>query len=264
MTGCVFAQMCNHLGIDFKLHAPSMQLAQHEKLQKHMNLLYLGWNSGTLIDLTTGAEILETGFRNQKRRYPKVVFENIVLIWGFSSNFKPRELKECICKVFGSNSVTSIYYLDKTTAFIQFCKSEFVSDFLNLKESLERRNDPISVLHPLAKLLEGGTTRAAIYDTYKQICSSSMSKVLFADQAEAVGIKLRTTEMDSTEELESDKLNVGRENRLENPNSDSVVKCTPGSKVNAGKDENRLLFCEDILDSLYVNQSLIRKRTRTM
>ncbi|KAJ8637100.1 hypothetical protein MRB53_011367 [Persea americana] len=262
MTGCVFAQMCNHLGIDFKLHAPSMQLAQHEKLQKHMNLLYLGWNSGTLIDLSTGTEILETGFRNQKRRYPKVVFENIVLIWGFSSNFKLRELKECICKVFGANSVTAIYYLDKTAVFIQFCKSEFVSDFLNLKESLERRNDPISVLHPLAKLLEGGTTRAAIYDTYKQICSSSMSKVSFADQAEAVGIKLRTTEMDSRE-LESAKLNVRRENRLENPNSDSVVKCTPGSKANAGKDENRLLFCEDILDSLYVNQSLSRKRTRT-
>lgn len=263
MTGCVFAQMCNHLGIDFKLHSSLTQLAQNERLQKHMNLLYLSWNSGTLIDLARGAETMETDFRNQKRRYPKAVFENIVLIWGFPSNLKPRELRDCICKVFGSDSVTSIYYLDKTAAFIQFSKSEFVSDFLILKESLERRNDPISVLHPLAKLLEGGTTHAAIYNTYKQICSSPMSKVLFADQAEAAGIKLRTTEMHSGE-LESEKLDVGRESCLDNPNSDSVGKSTPGKKGNVGKDENRLLSCESILDSLYVNQSLVRKRTRTM
>ncbi|KAA8527072.1 hypothetical protein F0562_008699 [Nyssa sinensis] len=53
MTGCVFAQACSHLGIDFKLHSPSANLAHDEKLQKHINLLYLSWINGDIIDLRT-------------------------------------------------------------------------------------------------------------------------------------------------------------------------------------------------------------------
>ncbi|KAF5949562.1 hypothetical protein HYC85_011555 [Camellia sinensis] len=73
---------------------------------------------------------------------------------------------------------------------IEFSKEEYVSVFLELKETLERNNDPSSVLHPLSKLLEGGNTRASSYEFYKEICSSSISKVLFADQAESIGIKM--------------------------------------------------------------------------
>jgi poly(A)-specific ribonuclease len=55
-----------------------------------------------------------------------------------------------------------------------------------LKAVLERADSAISILHPLSTILEGGQTRAAKYDTYRDICSSSESKYLFADQAEAV------------------------------------------------------------------------------
>ncbi|XP_040868033.1 poly(A)-specific ribonuclease PARN isoform X3 [Glycine max] len=69
--------------------------------------------------------------------------------------------------------------------FAQLC-----SDLV--KDSLERSGGAISVLHPLSKLLEGGNTCGANYDTYREICGSSLSEGLFADQAEAVGIKWKT------------------------------------------------------------------------
>ncbi|KAK8942846.1 Poly(A)-specific ribonuclease PARN [Platanthera zijinensis] len=50
----------------------------------------------------------------------------------------------------------------------------------------------ISVLHPFSKLLEGGNTRVADYESYKEICRSSMSKFLFADQAEATVIRRKS------------------------------------------------------------------------
>lgn len=193
MTGCVFAQACSHLGIDFKLHFPSGNLAYSEKLKKHVNLLYLSWSAGDIIDLSTGNTITESLIPNyNKKWYPKILFENIVLLWGFPSKLKAREIKECISKVFGPASVISVYHLDATAVFVQFMKTELVSDFLHLKETLEQNNDPISVLHPLAKLLEGGNTYAACYETYKDICKSSTSRVLFADQAESFGFKWRT------------------------------------------------------------------------
>ena len=75
--------------------------------------------------------------------------------------------------------------------------TRFVLDFLVLKETLEKSDVPISVFHPLAKLLEGGNTRAASYEVYKDICSSPVSKILFADQAEAVGIKWKSEVVES-------------------------------------------------------------------
>ncbi|KAK9087235.1 hypothetical protein Syun_029629 [Stephania yunnanensis] len=89
-------------------------------------------------------------------------------------------MKECLTKVFGLGSVTSFYYLDETAAFVQFNKEELVSDFLALKETLEKAIDVILVVHPLARLLEGGKTRAAPYEVHKEICSSSPSRILFA------------------------------------------------------------------------------------
>lgn len=186
MTGCVFAQACNILDIDFNKNEPSV----HDKLQKYTNLLYLSWTSGDIIDLRTGdPATVSVGYNILKSRYPKILFPNIVLLWGFPSNLKASEIKQCFCKALGPDSVTSIFVVDQTAVFIQLHKEDLVSRFLQLKETLEGSHDPISVLHPLAKILEGGRTRAANYEAYKEMCSSPISQILFADQAEAVYIK---------------------------------------------------------------------------
>ncbi|AAF79314.1 F14J16.11 [Arabidopsis thaliana] len=114
MTGCIFAQACNHLGFDFKQHSQLDDFAQNEKLEKYINRLYLSWTR------------------------------------------------------------------------------ELVWDFLALKRQLESSDGPVSVLHPLSKILEGGNTGAADYEAYKEICSSHVSEVMFSDQAETVGVKSRT------------------------------------------------------------------------
>ncbi|OMO83755.1 Ribonuclease CAF1 [Corchorus capsularis] len=243
MTGCVFAQACSHIGIDFQLHSPSENLGQNEKLQKHMNLLYLSWINGDIIDLRTGNSTAEFLGSNMIRKwFPKISFENIVLIWGFPSKLKGSVIKECICKTLGSFSVTKVYHLDQTAVFVQFSKAELVSEFLILKETLEQSNDAISVLHPLSKLLEGGNTHAASYETYKDICASPVSKVFFADQAEAVGIKWKT-------ELLASNIN---KSHLENaPDTAEVVDKSKTKKaedvVNDSSTEN--LPCDKILDS---------------
>ncbi|KAK7305261.1 hypothetical protein VNO77_43163 [Canavalia gladiata] len=193
MTGCTFAQLCSDLGIDFEHDESSKQLALNEKLQKYVNHLYLSWMHGDIIDLNTGNMVADSSpSYNLKRRYPKILFENIVIIWGFPLELKANEVRECISKVFGPTSVVSVYHLDATAVFVQFNKTELVSDFLLLKDTLERGDGAILVLHPLSKLLEGGNTCAANYDTYKEICGSPLSEGLFADQAKAVGIKWKT------------------------------------------------------------------------
>ncbi|PNY15265.1 poly(A)-specific ribonuclease PARN-like protein [Trifolium pratense] len=206
MTGCIFAQLCNDLGVDFKLHESSKQLAFNEKLRKYINHLYLSWMHGDIIDLNTGDKVANsTPSYNLKRRYPKIMFENIVIIWGFPSNIKAGEVRECISKAFGLTAIVSVYHLDATAVFVQFSKTELVSDFLLLKESLERSNGPISVLHPLAKLLEGGNTCAANYDTYKEICGSPLSETLFADQANKVSMKWKTKLIENKISLSSEE-----------------------------------------------------------
>ncbi|KAG5027389.1 Poly(A)-specific ribonuclease PARN [Glycine max] len=193
MTGCIFAQLCSDLGIDFKLRDSSNQLALNEKLQKYVNRLYLSWIHGDIIDLNTGNKVADSSpSHSLKKRYPTILFENIVIIWGFPSKLKANEVRECISKVFGPTSVVSVFHLDATAAFVQFSKTELVSDFLLVKDSLERSDGAISVLHPLSKLLEGGNTCAANYDTYNEICGSPLSEGLFADQAKKVGIKWKT------------------------------------------------------------------------
>ncbi|PON43422.1 Ribonuclease [Parasponia andersonii] len=198
MTGCIFAQACSHVGIDFKHHFSCENLAYNEKLQKHVNLLYLSWTNADIIDLSTGNKVTETLETNPKRQFSNILFENIVLIWGFPSKLKARDIRNCISKVFGLTSVTSVYHLDETAVFVQFSNTEFVFNFLSLKETLEKSgDDPVSVLNPLTELLEGGNTRAAAYEAYKDICSSPMSKVLFADQAEVFGTKWKTQLVES-------------------------------------------------------------------
>jgi poly(A)-specific ribonuclease len=96
------------------------------------------------------------------------------------------DLRDSISKVFGPALVSSVFSIDSTAVLVQFSKQESVNDFLDLKDDLERTDSAISILHPLSTIMEGGCTRAVKYDTYRDICSSSESKYLFADQAEAV------------------------------------------------------------------------------
>lgn len=184
MTGCIFAQACSHLGFDF--NHPSVNIAQDEKLEKYINRLYLSWARGDIIDFRASHSNAENW------RVSKFKYEKIVLIWNFPRKLNAREIKECICKAFGSTSVTSVYHLDDTAVFVLFKNSELVSEFLKIKEQLESDDGPVTVIHPLSKILEGGKTGAADYEAYKEICSSHISKVLFSDQAETVGVKSRT------------------------------------------------------------------------
>ncbi|RCV34027.1 hypothetical protein SETIT_7G129800v2 [Setaria italica] len=182
MTGCVFAQLCAYLDVKFEQLSPQDNLATNNKLQKHINLLSPSWNSGTVLDLSSGQERPDPGYM---RRYPAAVYDNIVLIWGFMSKVRPKEIKDCICKVFGSGSIKTVFSIDSTAALVQFKKQKTVNEFLDLKALLEKTDSAISILHPLSTILEGGQTRAVKYDTYRDICSSSELKYLFADQAEA-------------------------------------------------------------------------------
>ncbi|KAH7544533.1 hypothetical protein JRO89_XS15G0182100 [Xanthoceras sorbifolium] len=262
MTGCIFAQACSHLGIDFKLHSPSENLAHNEKIQKHINCLYLSWINGDIINLSTGNRTSESfSSNNHKMRHAKICFEHVVLIWGFQSKLKAREIRECITKVLGPISVTSVYHVDETAVFVLFSKAELVSKFLVLKESLERSNDPISVLHPLAKLLEGGNTRASSYETYKEICSSPISKVLFADQAEAVGIKWKTKLVETKVEATKNH-HVG--NSM-NPDSGSAQE-TNNRKVNKVTIDSSFnqLSQNEIVDSYYSSKDVQQLRTSNL
>lgn len=266
MTGCVFAQACSNLGIDFKKHSSSANLAHNKNLQKHVNHLYFSWVNGDIIDLGTGNRIAATTVcYNLKRRYPKILFSNIVIVWGFPSQLSSKKIRECISKAFGPISVTTIYHLDETAVFVQFSKPELVADFLVLKETLETIQDPISVLHPLSELLEGGNTCAASYETYKEICSSPISKVMFADQAKAVGIKWKTKLIESKEKVKTrEDESFSKENGATDAASDSADK----SKIRKIEDvidnlsDDRISGSE-IIDSLYAAQTKLSKHIRT-
>ena len=66
MTGCGFAQASNHLGFDLELHSPFSNLANDEKLRRHINLLYLSWFNGEIIDLGTGKQTAESSTNSLK------------------------------------------------------------------------------------------------------------------------------------------------------------------------------------------------------
>ncbi|KAK8949843.1 Poly(A)-specific ribonuclease PARN [Platanthera guangdongensis] len=189
MTGCVFAQACSHLGVKFEQNSLVMDLPGNDKLKSYLNILYPSWSTGTVIDLTTGTETSASG---HIRKYPKREFANIALLWGFSSKIKPKDVEECMRKFFGKDSVISVFFLDKTAAFVQFNRKELVNELMVLKNTLEKEDGLISVLHPFSKLLEGGKHSCRDYESYKEICGSSMSKFLFADQAEATVIRRKS------------------------------------------------------------------------
>ncbi|XP_051133629.1 poly(A)-specific ribonuclease PARN isoform X2 [Andrographis paniculata] len=197
MTGCVFSQACFHLGIDFN----SLDLLQHQKLEKYINHLYLSWMSGDIINLKTGNILQDSlGSTNINRRHlPKTIYSNMILLWGLPRTLRTADIKNCLHKAFGAISIASFHHIDETAAFIQFSQPELVSDFLSLKDLLEKDTGPVSVLHPLSNILAGGRVRAARYDTYKKICSSPISETMFADQAAAVGVDAEPGSMETTE-----------------------------------------------------------------
>lgn len=224
MTGCIFAQVCDNLGVDFKSNSSSENWANHEKLHKHMNHLYLSWTSGDIINVKSGSKVEPSAYITTKR-LRKILFENVVVLWGFPAKLKKMQIRKCITDIFGNMSVVSVYEIDETAILVEFSKTELVSAFLVLKESLERKNDAISVLHPLSNLLKGGNTHAAGYETYAEICGSSISKILFADQAKAIGISQKTklsepkveAETQSTETTESISAKTCREEVVNDP-----------------------------------------------
>ncbi|CAM8937307.1 unnamed protein product [Rhodiola kirilowii] len=230
MTGCIFAQACSHLGFDFTTHSSSTSMTHSKYLQKHVNLLYLSWKSGDIINLCTQKKTTEFSVsRKRTRKCPAVVFRNILVIWGFPQTLKANDIKQSISKALGSTSVTSIYDLDDSAVFVQFSKPEFLSEFLSVKDKLEKKIDTISddsesMKHPLSTLLDGGKFRVAGYEVYKKICSHPMSKARFADQAEALGFKW------TAESLESESTNTNtEENDLGSSVSVTGDKPDPGS-----------------------------------
>ncbi|CAL5068338.1 unnamed protein product [Urochloa decumbens] len=256
MTGCVFAQLCTYLDIKFEQLSPQDNLATNNKLQKHINLLSPSWNSATVLDLSSGMERPEPGYM---RRYPAAVYDNIVLIWGFMSKVRPKEIKDCIRKVFGTGSVTSVFSIDSTAALVQFKKSESVNDFLDLKAVLERTDSAISILHPLSTILEGGQTRAAKYDTYRDICSSSESKYLFADQAEAV---CATSKNQVPENVDDNLISDVQQSILDGTLLTSVNK-GDGTKSGSKNEDADDITCQHILDVLHNNRALFGNRMRS-
>ncbi|CAL5026989.1 unnamed protein product [Urochloa decumbens] len=256
MTGCVFAQLCTYLDIKFEQLSPQDNLATNNKLQKHINLLSPSWNSGTVLDLSSGMERPEPGYM---RRYPAAVYDNIVLIWGFVSKVRPKEIKDCIRKVFGTGSVTSVFPIDSTAVLVQFNKSESVNDFLDLKAVLERTDSAISILHPLSTILEGGQTRAAKYDTYRDICSSSESKYLFADQAETV---CATSKNQVPENVDDNLISDVQQSILDGTLLTSVNK-GDGTKSGSKNKDADDITCQHILDALHNNRALFGNRMRS-
>lgn len=253
MTGCVFAQLCTYLSIKFDQFSPVDNLATNTKLQKYINFLSPSWNSGTVIDLSTGMERPDPGYM---RRYPAAVYDNIVLIWGFLSKVRPKEIKDCICKVFGPDSVTSVFSIDCTAALVQFKKRESVNDFLYLKAVLESDDTIISILHPLSTILEGGQTRAAKYDTYSNICSSSESKYLFADQAEAVC----ATSKNQLQENANDNLVSGVHQSILDGMALASVNKGDGTISGSKNQDDVDVTCQDILDTLHNGRALFGRR----
>jgi poly(A)-specific ribonuclease len=256
MTGSVFAQLCAHLDINFEQLTPEENLARNNKLQKYINHMPPSFNSGTVLDLSTGTERPDTGY---KSRYPAAVYDNIVLIWGFQSELGAKDIKESICKVFGPASVTTIFAIDRTAVLVQFSKQESVNDFLDLKATLERTDSAISVLHPLSTILQGGKTRAANYDTYRDICNSSVSKYFFADQAEAV-CPASNTELKCENTDSGDALGIN--NSILDATANTSVQQGQGTKYTSKNQDNRDISCQDILDVLQDGKTLFSKRIK--
>lgn len=203
MTGCVFAQTCSRVGVDFSLSHQSGGLPNDEKLRKYINHLFISWKVADMFDMRTGKLSEEPLLHKQlQSKYSKASFDNVVILWGFPQHLKANEIRKCLLKAFGPSSVTSIYHIDESAVFIQFSKEKLVHSFLELTEKLKKPRGTYEILHPLSKIFEGGSAQAGDYDAYKEICSSPESKLLFADQAEAVSVEWKTKSVKAADEVD--------------------------------------------------------------
>ncbi|KAL5077349.1 hypothetical protein RYX36_016333 [Vicia faba] len=136
---------------ELNLNSMNLQiLCSMKKLQNYINRLYLNWMQEDIIDLSTSDKVTNSSPSYSRNSwYTNILFENIVVIWGFPSNVEKSDVHECISKGFGPTSVVYVYYLDATTMFVQFSGTELVSEYHSLKENLDRSNGPNFVMHPL-------------------------------------------------------------------------------------------------------------------
>eukprot|EP01018_Ginkgo_biloba_P023203 Gb_26782 [translate_table: standard] len=275
MTGCIFAQACHHLDIDFtEIHSP-MELAKADKLQKYVNLLYLGWINGAVLDLTTGGDATESRPMVQVRKVPKFVSANLVIVWGFPIGYGANDLRGFVSGVVGTaSSITGIFFLDESSAFVRFRNEQDAVDFLHsMEDRMTATSDSFSVQNPLATLLEAGCISAAGYDIYEQICKSSLSKLFFAEQAEALGIrwkiKVHLTENKKVDE-NVDFCTKNFESDYEsNPMKGILHDHLPADRTRTLSDGERLkgslsyLSEERFLDSVCASGPAFAKRSRT-
>jgi poly(A)-specific ribonuclease len=277
MTGCIFAQACNHFDIDFtKIHSPT-DLAMAVQLQKYVNLLYLGWINCVVLDLTTGGDATESRPMVRGRNRPKLVSNNLVLVWGFRAGYNYSDLRGLVSGVLGTtSSITGIFFLDESSAVIHFRNEQVATEFLHIMENtMAVSNDCLSSQKPLTTLLEsGGTIAAASYDTYEQICKSSLSKLLFAEQAEAVGIRWKIKAR-----LEATKRNIEvakfgtkgfESNHQSGPIQEETLQDTMladenGTLKNQGRQQSFLPYLSEdkFLDGVSAHNCAFAKRART-
>ncbi|KAH9318472.1 hypothetical protein KI387_020241 [Taxus chinensis] len=191
MTGCIFAQACNHLDIDFNNFHPGPDLARVDKFQKYVNLLYVGWIRSIVLDLATGGEAVESRTMLQRHKVSNLVPAKLVLIWGFQTGYSDNDLRGLVKGVMGTAShITGVHFLDPSSAFINFCNEQVAAEFLcSMENKMAESCNAVATRSPLTSLLETASINAISYDMYEQICKSSLSKLVFAEQAEALGIR---------------------------------------------------------------------------
>ncbi|KAF7831267.1 poly(A)-specific ribonuclease PARN isoform X1 [Senna tora] len=127
MTGCVFAQLCSHLGVDFKLDDSSQHLALNENIQKCINLLYLSWMHGDIIDLNT--ELL---FADQAKAVEDFGGVNIYLIWIVDHKKKARKIEICELQAMCCFEIKEIYHIGE-------------ENLMGVRKKLERVMKPLWV-----------------------------------------------------------------------------------------------------------------------
>lgn len=277
MTGCIFAQACNHLDIDFtKIHSPT-DLAAAVQLQKYVNLLYLGWITCIILDLTTGGDATESRPMVQTRNRPKLVSNNLVLVWGFRTGYNCSDLRGLVSGVLGTtSSITGIFFLDESSAVIHFRNEQVAAEFLHMMENtMEVSSNSLSSQNPLITLLEArGTIAAAGYEIYEQICKSSLSKLLFAEQAEALGIRWNIKARLATIKRNIEDAKFGTKSFGSNHRSgpiqeetlrDPMLADENGTLKNEGRQQSLLPYLSEdkFLDGVSAHNYAFAKRART-
>ncbi|XP_057816544.1 poly(A)-specific ribonuclease PARN [Cryptomeria japonica] len=249
MTGCIFAQACKHLDIDLNnLHLGS-DFALADKFQRYANLLYVGWIRSLVLDLTTGGEAVESRTMLQSHYLSKLIPAKLVLVWGFQTGYSESDLRGLVKGVLGTvYPVMGVYFLDASSAFIHFLNEQMAAKFLCLMEAkMEETCNFLSSQSPLTSLLETGSINAIGYDMYEQICKSSMSKLLFAEQVEALGIRWKISASLTASKNRTKKLNC-ETNGLRN-------------NQNGGKMEETLQVCPVKYQGETLNSEKRRERS---